>query len=267
MASGMPRNFIEPSKPDFIVRRVHSEVHRRPCFFGGPGHGAAIMPYQRPSLTRSLLRRIRSLTHLLTRALPLTLIAVLLASSGQAATMINTVGSITSVGEHNSLVLDSSGNPVVSYYDKTNGDLKLAHCNDPNCAWGGDSIVTVDSTGDVGRYTSLALDGSGFPVVSYWDFTNRDLKLAHCNDVSCAGGGDSIVTVDSTGDVGSYTSLALDGLGFPVVSYYDATNEALKLAHCNDVNCDGTGDSVVTVDSSGWVAGSPRWRWTSPATR
>jgi len=155
MASGMPRNFIEPSKPDFIVRRVHSEVHRRPCFFGGPGHGAAIMPYQRPSLTRSLHRRFRKLTHLLTRAFPLTLIAVLLASSAQAATTINTVdaggdGGNESVGAFTSLVLDSSGNPVVSYWHGTNGDLKLAHCNDANCSGGDESIVVIDSDGNVG---------------------------------------------------------------------------------------------------------------------
>jgi hypothetical protein len=104
-------------------------------------------------------------------------------------------------------------------------------------------IETVDSLGSVGEYTSLALDASGYPHISYYDSTSEDLKYAYEDAV-----GWHIETVDSLGSVGEYTSLALDGSGHPHISYYDATSEDLKYA-CEDA----LGWHIQTVDSLGSV--------------
>jgi hypothetical protein len=161
----------------------------------------------------------------------------------------------TLVGLHYSLVLDAAGYPVISYYDITNNDLKLAHCNDAICSGNDESHQTVDSTGDVGLYTSLVLDAAGYPVISYLDIGNSALKLAHCNDATCSGNDESLQTVDSTGTVGLYPSLVLDAAGYPVISYYDLSHGDLKLVHCNDANCSGNDESLQTVDSVGTAGG------------
>ena len=142
-------------------------------------------------------------------------------------------------GQYTSIALDSSGNPVVSYFASSTSDLKLMHCNDPNCAGGDESKTSPDTAGDVGQSTSLKLDASGKPLVSYYDITNQDLKVLHCDDVNCAPGGDASLSVDTTGNVGLHNSLALDKAQRPIVAYYDTTNSNLKLLHCSAPDCSG----------------------------
>ena len=150
---------------------------------------------------------------------------------------------ISSVGRYTSLAFDKTGNVGISYYDAVYGDLKYARWVGDNWNWEENTwaIETVDSYGDVGRYTSLVFDNSGNPSISYYDATNGNLKYAHWNGVRW-----ETYALDSTDDVGSYSSLAFDSSGNPAVSYYDATNGDLKYWHWN-----GTGWESKVVDKVG----------------
>jgi hypothetical protein len=46
-------------------------------------------------------------------------------------------------------------------------------------------LTTVDSGGSVGVYTSITTGTDGLPVISYYDSTNYDLKVAKCANSFC----------------------------------------------------------------------------------
>ena len=108
-------------------------------------------------------------------------------------------------------------------------------------------LRTLDSSGWVGEYTSLAIGADDLPIISYFDDSSDDLNVAHCNDSTCSSA--TVATVDSAGDVGFHTSIAIGTDGLPVISYFDDTNDDLKVAHCNDVAC-STPATLTAVDST-----------------
>ena len=137
---------------------------------------------------------------------------------------IKTVDNNKNVGKYTSIVLDRNDIPYISYYDEWNSDLKFTR----GSGWTG--IETVDSEGDVGRYTSIALDLNDNPYISYYDGTNGDLKFTRWNGSQWVemDGTPGFEVVDSEGNVGRYTSIAIDNNNNPHISYYDETNEKLK---------------------------------------
>ena len=85
------------------------------------------------------------------------------------------IDSAGDVGEFSSIAIGTNGNPIISYHDNTNGDLKVAACNNPTCTTS--TNTTIDSVGLVGWYTSITIGTNGNPIISYWDQTNQDLKV------------------------------------------------------------------------------------------
>jgi hypothetical protein len=65
--------------------------------------------------------------------------------------------------------------------------------------------------------------------------------------------GFSTTTLDSAGNVGTETSITRGADGLGLISYRDATNSDLKVAHCSNAAC--TTATITTLDSTGDVGG------------
>ena len=93
------------------------------------------------------------------------------------------------VGEYTSIAISSVGRPIISYYDRTNGDLKVAHCNSQFSCFAA-TMTPLDGIGppeDVGRSTNIVVNPqSGNPRISYHDVTNGNPKYALCSEPRCA---------------------------------------------------------------------------------
>ncbi len=113
------------------------------------------------------------------------------------------------------------------------------------------TIEVVDTVNAVGFDTSITIGSDGFPIISYRDGTNGDLKFAHCGDATCSED-NTVVTLDSEDVVGFDTSIAVGADGLPIISYRDITNSTLKVAHCGSLDCT-FGNSILTVDDLGRV--------------
>jgi hypothetical protein len=172
---------------------------------------------------------------------------------------LSTLDSVGNVGAHPSVTIGADHLGLISYDDVTNGDLKVAHCSNLTCSAA--TLSTLDATGNVGSQSSIITGPDGFGLIAYLDVTNSRLKVAHCTNVTCSSA--TLSTLDSTGSasagVATSTATAIGPDGFGLISYYDAANQQVKLAHCSNAACTSATFSTVdftTSDGTSLVLGS-----------
>lgn len=141
---------------------------------------------------------------------------------------IHGLGDLTYCGSYTSIAVARDPNlgivvPHIAYYAQTGGDLWHAWQDT-----GGWHTAVVDGAGDVGQYTSIALDDQQHIYISYYDAGAQDLKFAYYDGSQW---GSQII--DGADAVGKFTSLVLDALGTVHITYYDETNGNLKHASLN----------------------------------
>jgi hypothetical protein len=162
---------------------------------------------------------------------------------------VQTIDPTIDAGEYVSLALDSKGVPSVAYYEGNHGDLKYARLVQNN-VW---DVRWVDWTGQVGLYPSLTFSRTNDPIISYYHRTRRDLRLA-------VAVGDSwrVETVDSAGDAGRFSSIALDP-NYPnasdvVIAYEHTSSGTFKYAAQFRGGWKGMTIDADTTDGGGYTS-------------
>lgn len=154
---------------------------------------------------------------------------------------------------YTSIATGTNGLPIIAYYDNLSSDLKVIACGNPSCSSASSTITTIDSTGDVGSYASLAIGSDGFPVISYYDATNGDLKVAKCGNAICSSG-NTLTSTATSDSVGFYTSITIGTDSFPVISYYGWVGASfyLKFAKCGDLTCTNGNATLTDIENEGF---------------
>src|SRR5580765_5931060 len=67
--------------------------------------------------------------------------------------------------------------------------------------------TTLDSSGNVGQYSSVTIGTDGLALISYYDASNGDLKVAHCSNLACTSA--TRTNLQSEDNVGQYSSVAI----------------------------------------------------------
>jgi hypothetical protein len=157
------------------------------------------------------------------------------------------------VGQYLRMKLDSQNLAHFSYYDATHEDLIYASWNVLTSKY---YTQTVDWEGTVGWYTDITLNSADIPFISYYDATNGSLKMARKSPITHTW---IPKTIDNIGmlpqaGVGAYSSIGIDNLGRPYVSYYDITHQDLKMAYWEG-DWDGVGTWNISVIDTGGATG------------
>ena len=152
---------------------------------------------------------------------------------GCSAATAQVQGLLTGTGPP-ALLIRSNGRPLIATTGQLN-DLAVFDCADAICSSNTQTSLTTGLTSDT---IDMKLRSNGFPLIAYGDILavgQSDLRLFDCANSSCSAG--SIRTIVSNGDFGRDVALALRSDGRPVIAYYDAFNDDLRLRVCANPEC------------------------------
>jgi hypothetical protein len=127
-----------------------------------------------------------------------------------------------------SIAIGADGLGLVSYVPDAFGQLRTAHCADTHCTSATSSLLT-DTMAVGSSSTSIAFDSSGLGLISYFGAADHKIHVARCTNAQCSAAVSG--TIDSFGSDGSHSSIAVGPDGRAWISYNDAANGGLKVAH------------------------------------
>lgn len=135
-------------------------------------------------------------------------------------------GQSSDVGLFCSLAIDGNDDLYVSYYDLGNGDLKYAKYDASKNSW---SVKRIYNEGNLGTFTSIAVHPTGGTAgklgIAFFNVSVGALQFTYLTSDNVTWSGS---TVQYASDVGQATSLAINSVGVPFISYMNDTNDRLK---------------------------------------
>jgi hypothetical protein len=166
--------------------------------------------------------------------------------AGTTVSTVDPASATYAAGRYSSLTIGTDGLGLISsnYYDTTisnDSDLKVSHCGNIDCT--NSTTTYLDTSGNVGFATSIAIGTDGLGLISYLDDSNTALKVAHCDNVTCSSAIFSTVDADNYGR----TSITIGSDGYGLISYCSWLTNTLKVAHCDNTAC--TSSSIATIDT------------------
>ena len=174
--------------------------------------------------------------------------------AGNDTTSNNPTSFTEQAGEWSDIVIDPvTKTPVIVYYNKTAGNIEIAHAGIRKAPSNGQWIKTTnlskpEGSSDFGRYVSCAVDNSGNLHVTAQDASNGRLYYMYLTKDSSTYTYTvtKTVLVDATGAVGRWTDIELTTpsatgeAALPVISYLDTTylntTKAIKVAYYDSGN-------------------------------
>jgi hypothetical protein len=138
---------------------------------------------------------------------------------------------IEGTGLFTSLAFLADGRPVIAYYDRIDGDLRVA----TGSSTGAFTLETIEGNDmmaptDVGQHVSLAIGPGDKIALAYFDATNDDLVYRELGAMGVREVVDNGVSPPDLRLVGPDASLIFDQNGNPAVAYQDPTNLDLLYA-------------------------------------
>ena len=149
----------------------------------------------------------------------------------------------------------------ISYFDSKNSDLKFVWSDDLGVTFKKENVRTIDSDGNVGSFSSIAVLGDEI-FVSFYDMSKKNLKFARSSDRGRTWPAKNIVTVDSKSDTGIFNSIAVSKNNV-YISYTNETKRSVCVARSLDKGATWDSANIATVDDTAVSLGG--W-YTSIAT-
>jgi hypothetical protein len=167
-------------------------------------------------------------------------------SGNVSTTVYDPVGA---AGQFASIGIGGDGFPVVAHRDGSNSTVLVTHCGNATCTNG--NATTVADNGYFGGATpALAIGPNGLPAIAHRDLTASGLRITSCTVADCSTA--NSVTIDTpAGGAGANAAIAAGSDGRFVIAHRASVNGsgALRITHCGNAPCTGTGNVSTTIDA------------------